>query len=56
MALKRVVDAGKLNRVVHWVGDASWLRDGVWSAAGDMAGIDLACETFLIRRWLGLQM
>ncbi|KIK04956.1 hypothetical protein K443DRAFT_643519 [Laccaria amethystina LaAM-08-1] len=45
MALKMVVDAGKLNRAVHWVGDARWVKDGrVWSAAGITAGIDLAAE------------
>ena len=34
MALKMVIDAGKLNRVVHWLGDAKWMRVGrVWSAA-----------------------
>ncbi|EDR05113.1 uncharacterized protein LACBIDRAFT_294865 [Laccaria bicolor S238N-H82] len=44
-ALKLMVDAGKLNKAVHWVGDARWVRDGrVWSAAGVTAGIDLAAE------------
>jgi transcriptional regulator GlxA family with amidase domain len=45
IALKMVVDAGKLNKAVHWVGDARWVKDGrVWSAAGVTAGIDLAAE------------
>ncbi|KIK04980.1 hypothetical protein K443DRAFT_4169 [Laccaria amethystina LaAM-08-1] len=45
MALKFAVDAGKLNKAVHWVGDARWDQDGrVWSAAGVTAEIDLAAE------------
>ena len=45
VALKMLVDAGKLNKAVHWVGDARWVKDGrVWSSAGLMSGIDLAAE------------
>ncbi|EDR05608.1 uncharacterized protein LACBIDRAFT_329649 [Laccaria bicolor S238N-H82] len=34
MALTMVVDAGKLNGAVHWMGDARWMEDKrVWSAA-----------------------
>ena len=38
MALKIVIDAGKLNRAVHCVGDPRWLRDG-WSAVRVTVGL-----------------
>ena len=43
MGLKMVVDTGKLNGAVRWVGDTRWVKDRrVWSAARVAAGIHLA--------------
>ena len=39
VALKRVVDAGKLKRAVHWVGDARGVNGRAWSAPGLTVGL-----------------
>ncbi|RXW20418.1 hypothetical protein EST38_g5442 [Candolleomyces aberdarensis] len=45
VALKYLVETGRLNRKVKWVGDKRFVRDGkIWSSAGITSGLDLAAE------------
>lgn len=49
LVLKMVVDTGKLNRAVHWMDDARWVKDGrVWNAAGVTVRLTLGI-LFLIK-------